>query len=352
MAKLLLKQGSTDVTLYVFVNDSTSTTGAGKTGLVYNSAGMTASYVRPLGARQALSLATQTVTGAHSDGGFVEVDATNMPGVYRLDLPDAVCATGAVNAVVFMHGATGMAPLVLELELSAIDVRSLMDFGLLAKGTLSGTHTTTTSDLGANAPTYDVAGATLLVSGRPARIVTSYNTGTGVATFDAISSAGTDGLDWVLIGTPPGALSGSLPTVNVVQISGDSVAADTLELFAEALDQATGQLDSGSLAAGTITAASVASAALPASKFDAANPVPANAVQISGDSVAADNLESYTDGTTPMPVNVAQISGDATAADNLETYTDGTDRMPVDVREINSAVVNGNGTSGTPWTGA
>lgn len=49
----------------------------------------------------------------------------------------------------------------------------------------------------------------------------------------------------------------------------------------------------------------------------------ADVVKISGDSVAADNLESYTDGTTPMPVNVTQISGDQTAADNLETAADG-----------------------------
>jgi hypothetical protein len=50
----------------------------------------------------------------------------------------------------------------------------------------------------------------------------------------------------------------------------------------------------------------------------------ADVVKISGDSVAADNLESYTDGTTPMPVNATQISGDSTAADNLEAATDGT----------------------------
>lgn len=49
----------------------------------------------------------------------------------------------------------------------------------------------------------------------------------------------------------------------------------------------------------------------------------ADVVKISGDSVAADNLESYTDGTTPMPVNVTQISGDTTAADNLETAANG-----------------------------
>jgi len=50
----------------------------------------------------------------------------------------------------------------------------------------------------------------------------------------------------------------------------------------------------------------------------------ADIVKISGDSVAADNLESYTDGTTKMPVDVFSISGDSTAADNLEAATDGT----------------------------
>jgi len=45
---------------------------------------------------------------------------------------------------------------------------------------------------------------------------------------------------------------------------------------------------------------------------------------ISGDTTAADNLESYSDGTTPQPVNVTQISADSTAADNLEADYDGT----------------------------
>jgi hypothetical protein len=47
-------------------------------------------------------------------------------------------------------------------------------------------------------------------------------------------------------------------------------------------------------------------------------------VGISGDTTAANNLESYCDGTTPIPANATQISGDATAADNLEKACDGT----------------------------
>lgn len=47
-------------------------------------------------------------------------------------------------------------------------------------------------------------------------------------------------------------------------------------------------------------------------------------VEISGDTAAADNLESYCDGTTPIPANAIQISDDATAADNCELMFDGT----------------------------
>ena len=52
--------------------------------------------------------------------------------------------------------------------------------------------------------------------------------------------------------------------------------------------------------------------------------VRADVTQISGDTTAADNLESYCDGTTPIPSNATQISGDGTAADNLEALLDGT----------------------------
>lgn len=89
--------GDTNVTIYVRLRDST--TGLAKTGLVYNSTGAVCSYVLPGAARAAITLATQTVTGAHSDGGFVEVDATNCKGLYRLDLPDAAVASGAYSLI-------------------------------------------------------------------------------------------------------------------------------------------------------------------------------------------------------------------------------------------------------------
>lgn len=130
--KLAIKKASVDVSLYVFIADSSVTTGAGKTGLVFNTASLVCYYVRPLGNATALTLATQTVTGAHSDGGFVEVDATNMPGVYRLDLSDAIVATGANSVVVMLKGAANMAPLILELELVAYDPQDTVRLGLTA----------------------------------------------------------------------------------------------------------------------------------------------------------------------------------------------------------------------------
>ena len=59
--------GDTSKTIYVRLRDST--TGLAKTGLAYNSAGAIASYTLPLAARSAITLATQTVTGAWSSGG-------------------------------------------------------------------------------------------------------------------------------------------------------------------------------------------------------------------------------------------------------------------------------------------
>ncbi len=125
MAKHLVLKDATSRSEYIFIQDSSVTTGAGKTGLAFNTASLAAYYVRPLGSATAITLATQTVTGAYSSGGFVEVDATNMPGVYRLDIPNAVFATGVDKAVVMLKGAANMAPVLLEYQLTGFDPAAL-----------------------------------------------------------------------------------------------------------------------------------------------------------------------------------------------------------------------------------
>ena len=127
MAKLFVQaQATSNRSEYVFVQDSASTTGGGKTGIAYNAASFTAYYVRPPvagvgGTAVSITLATQTVSGAYSSGGWVEVDATNLPGIYRFDIPNAVFATGVDHAVVMLKGASGMAPVSLEYQLVGFD---------------------------------------------------------------------------------------------------------------------------------------------------------------------------------------------------------------------------------------
>jgi hypothetical protein len=89
-------KGSTGHSEFYMLIDSA--TGLGKTGLVHTD--MVGSYTRTRSARVAVTMVTQTVAGAYSSGGFVEIDATNQPGLYRWDHPNAGYVTAA-DSVVF-----------------------------------------------------------------------------------------------------------------------------------------------------------------------------------------------------------------------------------------------------------
>lgn len=78
----------------IIMHISAVTTNEPITGLAFNTAGILASYQINKAARVAITPVTQTVTGAWTSGGFVEIDATNQPGAYRLDVPDAAWASG------------------------------------------------------------------------------------------------------------------------------------------------------------------------------------------------------------------------------------------------------------------
>lgn len=130
--KLAMQAGKTSQSINIFIQDSSSTTGAGLTGLVFNTAGLTAYYALPKAAAVSITLATlAAITTAWSSGGFKEVDATNMPGWYRLDLPDAAIASGRYTTV-HLKGATNMAPLPIEIELTAWDNQDAVRGGMTA----------------------------------------------------------------------------------------------------------------------------------------------------------------------------------------------------------------------------
>lgn len=127
-----LYAGLTSQSIDVFIQDSSSTTGAGLAGLVYNSASLTVYYRKgATGSATAITLATQTVGGAWSSGGFVEVDATNMKGVYRLDVPNAVIDTEGF-VILVLRGATNMVPTVVRIDCRPLpsDLKKILATGV------------------------------------------------------------------------------------------------------------------------------------------------------------------------------------------------------------------------------
>lgn len=138
--------GLTSQSIDVFLQDSSSTTGGGLSGLVYNTSGLKAYYRKgATGSATAITLATQTVGGAYSSGGFVEIDATNMKGTYRLDLPNAMVDTEGF-VTLYIYGATNLVPTVLR-----IDCRALPTDVKKAAGTAWGSGAITAASIAASA---------------------------------------------------------------------------------------------------------------------------------------------------------------------------------------------------------
>ena len=113
-------KGSTNVSVFFYITEDVGGTNPGepKTGMAFGDL-TSASYIRQGAVRVAITPVTQTVAGAHTDGGFVEVDATNAKGLYRFDIPDAAAITGVdfVAVVLLPAGAQNAvaSPLLLEL---------------------------------------------------------------------------------------------------------------------------------------------------------------------------------------------------------------------------------------------
>lgn len=129
MAKASRLAGATSNIFEIFIQDSTSTAGAGKTGLLFS--GITGYYKRSNGtAAVQITMATITTLGTFATGGLKEVDATNMPGLYEVHIPDTAFATGAKNVVVMYKGGTNMAPVLLEIELTVVDNQDGVHFGI------------------------------------------------------------------------------------------------------------------------------------------------------------------------------------------------------------------------------
>jgi len=132
--KLLKKKGTTNITLLIFIQDSSSTTGAGKTGVT---ASMLTAYYARVEDDNDVTISAITVSDAlgtgtdHSDGTLEEITA-NMPGWYRFDIPDACVATGADVCGISLidAGANDIAQVTIEIQLLDVDLNDAVRMGL------------------------------------------------------------------------------------------------------------------------------------------------------------------------------------------------------------------------------
>lgn len=135
---MIITAGKTNVTVDVYFVDDDGGTAPGEptTGKLFSDieTGGSASYHRQGAARVDFTLVTQTAAGAHTDGGFVLIDDTNMPGLYRLDVPDAAFATGVDYVVIqcVMAAANNSIMRPLLIDLTDVDLRDSVRGGMTA----------------------------------------------------------------------------------------------------------------------------------------------------------------------------------------------------------------------------
>ena len=136
---MIVTAGKTNVSVYFYIVQDASNTSPGEpvTGLVFGDieTGGSASFARQGAARTDLTLITlASASAVHADGGFILVDDTNMPGVYRCDYPDAAFATGvdevALSLVVESSKNAVAAPL--KVQVLDVDLRGTLETDVTA----------------------------------------------------------------------------------------------------------------------------------------------------------------------------------------------------------------------------
>ena len=125
--KLLWTKSKTSAITHIFIQDSSSTVGAGKTGLVFNTANLVSYYVKPGGTLTSLTLETIASLGTYATPSsaahmrFKLMHDTNAPGLYEIQVhPDTLATNDSI--VIVMHGASDMALLLLEIQLTDFDL--------------------------------------------------------------------------------------------------------------------------------------------------------------------------------------------------------------------------------------
>jgi len=218
--------GTTSLSLGIFVAATNSTTGGGLSGLVFDTASLVAEYRRAGQATwTAITLVTGKTLGTFLSSGFIADGA--LTGAYEVDVPNAAVAAGARFVLIRLHGAANMLPVLIEIELDAIDYQDGVRGGLTAlpnntrlaesastmiAATASGTPTTTSIPTSSVSVTPTVANqfsnrlliflpttTTTALRGQVTTITASTSSATPTLTVGALTTAPVSGDTFIIV---------------------------------------------------------------------------------------------------------------------------------------------------------
>lgn len=190
--KQIVTLGATSKRMVVFVQNGTSTVGAGLTGLTHASSGLSWYYYSETsGTDTAITLTGQTV-GTWTSGGFVEIDSSHMPGFYEIGVPNA-CLASSSWCTMQLQGASGMVPVNIELEIIAFNLQTA-------------TQPVNVIQYGGTAGTF----------------------ASGVPTVSATNTVTANVVQW--LGTAVTAATGGIPDVNTKNIAGAAVSSTVAQV--------------------------------------------------------------------------------------------------------------------------
>lgn len=109
--------GSTSVIAEFKIFDR-GTDSEGLAGLAHNTTNLIAYYHRESAGPDVQIPLIDMTLGTWASGGFKEVDAATMKGVYQLGLPDAIFASGAKRATILLSGAENMVAKEIRIDLT------------------------------------------------------------------------------------------------------------------------------------------------------------------------------------------------------------------------------------------
>jgi hypothetical protein len=130
VSKQKTTKAKTSRSLPVFIADTTSTTGGGLSGVTHTSSGLVLEYRRQNQSTWTSVTPVSKTLGTYVSGGIV-ADGS-LAGAYEVDFPDAAFASAAgVEWVALrIRGVANMLPVLIEIELDAVDYQDSAAFGL------------------------------------------------------------------------------------------------------------------------------------------------------------------------------------------------------------------------------